>query len=191
MTPILPCLAFADAEHTEQAVRYYVDLFHEVFGHAGELARTVFSQAEIDTVQRLHGLPLEQLPGPAGAVKTIRFHLNGMELLALNGGAYFGRFHETFSLLVNGKDQRQIDRLHARLADGGQVQPCGWVKDRFGVSWQIVPDFVLTVDEGPDQAAAQRMNVAILRMTRLDAETLKEVIARSRSYETQVELSYE
>lgn len=172
MKPILPCLAFADAQQTERAVRTYIDLFRAVFGHAGELARTTFSQAEIDTV-RLHGLPNEQRPGPAGAVKTIRFHLNGMELLALNGGGYFGRFHESFSLYVNCDTQTQIDRLHEALSEGGRVQPCGWVKDRFGVSWQIVPEFVLSIDEGPDRAAAERMNVAILGMTKIDRDRLQ------------------
>jgi predicted 3-demethylubiquinone-9 3-methyltransferase (glyoxalase superfamily) len=176
MKPILPCLAFADAEQTERAVRTYIDLFRAVFGHAGELARTTFSQAEIDTVQRLHGLPSEQLPGPAGAVKTIRFHLNGMELLALNGGGYFGKFHESFSLYVNCDTQAQIDRMHEALSEGGQVQPCGWVKDRFGVSLQIVPDFVLAIDEGPDFAAAERMNVAILGMTKIDRDQLQKPI---------------
>ncbi|HWP03676.1 MAG TPA: VOC family protein [Gemmatimonadaceae bacterium] len=170
MKPILPCLSFANGEQTEQAVRTYIDLFRAVFGQAGELARTTFSQAEIDTLQQLHGLPPEQLPGPAGAVKTIRFHLNGMELLALNGGGYFGRFHESFSLYINCDTQEQIDHLHEALSEGGQVQPCGWVKDRFGVSWQIVPDFVLGIDEGPDRAAAERMNAAILGMMKIDRE---------------------
>lgn len=173
MNTMMPCLAFANAEQTEQAVRTYIDLFRDVFGEAKELVRSTFSQAEIDTVQRLHGLPPDQLPGPAGAVKTIRFQLNGMELLALNGGGYFGQFHESFSLYVNCETQAQTDRLHEALSEGGQVQPCGWVKDRFGVSWQIVPDFVLGIDEGPDRAAADRMNVAILDMTRIDRNRLQ------------------
>lgn len=177
MKPVIPCLAFASAEHTERAVRCYIDLFHEVFSNAGELARTTFSQAEIDTVERLHGLPPEQLPGPAGVVKTIRFQLNGTELLALNGGAYFGRFHETFSLFVNCETQEQVDRLHTRLAEGGQIQPCGWVKDCFGVSWQIVPDFVLVIDEGPENIVAKCLNVAILGMKKLDHQTLRKLIA--------------
>ena len=174
MKPILPCLAFADAPQTEQAVHAYIEIFREVFGHAGELARSTFSQAEIDTVQRLHGLCLDQLPGPAGAVKTIRFHLNDMELLALNGGRYFGKFHASFSLYVNCETQAQIDRLHEALSTGGEVLPCGWVMDRFGVSWQIVPDFVLTIDERADRAAAERMNVALLGMTKLDRARLQE-----------------
>jgi len=168
MKSIMPCLAFAHAEQTEEAVRTYIDLFRAIFGQASELARTVFSQAGIDTVQRLYRLPHDQLPGPAGAVKTIRFELNGMEFLALNGGGYFGRFHESFSLYVNCETQAQIDRLHDALSAGGEVQPCGWVKDRFGVSWQIVPDSVLSVDEGEDRAAAERMNVALLGMMTID-----------------------
>ncbi len=115
MKPILPCLAFANAEQTEQAVRTYVEVFRTVFGHAKELARSTFSQAEIDTVQCLHGLPPDQLPGPAGAVKTIRFQLNG--------GGYFGQFHESFSLYVNWATQAQIDRLHEALSDGGRCSP--------------------------------------------------------------------
>lgn len=168
---ITPCLAFVD--QAEGAVRYYVQLFDEVFGDAAEIARSHFSQAEIDTVRDQHGLPPELLPGPAGAVKTIRFRLNGHELIALNGGAYFGKFHESLSLYVSCQTQEQIDRLHEVLSTGGQKQPCGWVKDRFGVSWQIVPDFVLAVDEGPDSIAAERMNVALLDMTKIDAAQLE------------------
>ena len=122
MKLILPCLAFADAPTTEQAVRFYVELFRDVFGRAEELGRSMFSQAEIDTVQRVHGLSPDQLPGPAGAVKTIRFHLNGMELLALNGGGYFGKFHESFSLYVNCETQAQIDRLRDLVVAGNDMQ---------------------------------------------------------------------
>lgn len=168
---ITPCLAFVD--QAEEAVRFYVQLFGDVFGDAAEIARSRFSQAEIDTVRDQHSLPPELLPGPAGAVKTIRFRLNGQELIALNGGAYFGKFHESFSLYVSCQTQEQIDRLYEALSDGGQQQPCGWVKDRFGISWQIVPDFVLPVDESPDALAAERMNVALLGMTRIDLTRLK------------------
>ncbi len=75
---------------------------------------------------------------------------------------------------MNCETQAQIDRLHEALSTGGEVQPCGWVKDRFGVSWQIVPDFVLTIDEGADRAAAERMSVAMLGMTKLDQARLQE-----------------
>jgi len=169
---ITPCLAFVD--QAEEAVCYYVQIFDDVFGDSAEIARSYFSQAEIDTVRVQHGLPPELLPGPAGAVKTIRFRLNGEELIALNGGAYFGKFHESLSLYVSCQTQEQIDRLHEALSTGGQKQPCGWVKDRFSVSWQIVPNFVLAVDEGPDSQAAERLNVALLGMTKIDAAQLEQ-----------------
>ncbi len=177
MNPVIPCLAFVD--NAEEAVSFYVQLFGEVFGNSGEIGRTHFSQAEIDTVRDQHGLPPELLPGPAGAVKTIRFRLNGQEILALNGGAYFGKFHESLSLYVSCESQEQIDRLHEALSAGGQVQPCGWVKDRFGVSWQIVPDLVLAVDEGPDSAAAERMNIALLGMTKIDLAQLEQAASQT------------
>lgn len=170
MTSMIPCLAFTD--NAEDAVSVYVELFNAVFGNSGEIARSHFTQAEIDTVRDIHGLPPEQLPGPAGAVKTIRFQLNGQEILALNGGGYFGKFHESHSLYVPCRTQAQIDRLWNVLAEGGQEQPCGWVKDRFGISWQIVPDFVQSVDEQGGYAGEQ-MNIALLDMSRTDLATLK------------------
>lgn len=170
MTSVIPCLAFTD--NAEEAVSAYVELFGEVFGHSGEIARSHFTQAEINTVRDIHGLPPEQLPGPAGAVKTIRFQLNGQEMLALNGGGYFGKFHESHSLYVPCRTQAQIDQLWNVLAGSGQEQPCGWVKDRFGISWQIVPDFVQSVDEQGGHAGEQ-MNIALLGMSRTDLATLK------------------
>ncbi len=171
MNPLIPCIAFVS--NAEEAVTFYIDLFDKVFGNSGEIARSHFTQAEIDTVRDMHGLPPEHLPGPAGAVKTIRFRLNGKEMLALNGGGYFGRFHETNSIYVSCKTQAQIDQFWDALAPGGQEQPCGWVKDRFGLSWQIVPDFIQTVDEqgGP---AAEQMNVALVRMNKPDLGKLRQ-----------------
>jgi predicted 3-demethylubiquinone-9 3-methyltransferase (glyoxalase superfamily) len=170
MNPVIPCIAFIS--NAEEAVSFYIDLFDTVFGNSGETARSYFSQAEIDAVRDIHGLPPEQMPGPAGAVKTIRFRLNGQDILALNGGAYFGKFHETFSLYVTCRTQAQIDRLWDALAPGGHEQPCGWVKDRFGISWQIVPDFVQAVDER-DGDAGERMNVALLGMRKTDLAVLR------------------
>lgn len=172
MTPVVTCLAFSSAEQTEQAVHAYVELFREVFGHAGELARTCFSERELDVLRHDHGLPDDQLPGSAGDVKTIRFHLNGVELIALNGGAHFGRFSESMSLSVTCTSQAQIDRLHEALSAGGDVQPCGWVRDRFGVSWQILPELVYATEEGPDRAAAEAMSVAMLSMTKIELDRL-------------------
>ncbi|TCT03671.1 3-demethylubiquinone-9 3-methyltransferase [Tepidamorphus gemmatus] len=118
VTPAVRCFRECRTDRS----RFHIDLFRAVFGTAEEVGRTVFSEAEIETLKRLHGPPQEHLPGPAETVTTIRFHLNGSELLALNGGAYFGQFHETFSLYVQCQTQAQIDRLHAPLSDGGQRQ---------------------------------------------------------------------
>lgn len=173
MNPITPCLGFV--ANAGEAVAFYIDLFSQVFGNSGEIARTHFSQAEIDIMHEQHGIPREHMPGPSGFVKTIRFRLNGIEMIALNGGVFFGKFHESLSLVVNCQAQAQIDRLHEALSEGGEVQPCGWVKDRFGVSWQILPDFVLSIGEGADRASAERMNVALMGMEKVDLERLKTV----------------
>jgi predicted 3-demethylubiquinone-9 3-methyltransferase (glyoxalase superfamily) len=171
MTSMIPCIAFTD--NAEEAASLYVALFQAVFGNSGEIARSHFTQAEIDTVRDIHGLPPVQLPGPAGAVKVIRFQLNGQEILALNGGGYFGKFHECHSLYVPCQTQAQIDRLWNVLAEDGQEQPCGWVKDRFGISWQIVPDFVQAVDEQGGRAGEQ-MNIALLGMSKADVAILRQ-----------------
>ena len=171
MTPVTPCIAFND--NAEEAVSFYIGLFNSVFGNSGEVARSLFTKTEVDAVQSIHGLPPEQIPGPAGAVKTIRFRLNGQEILALNGGGYFGKFHETFSLYVTCRTQDEVDRLWTALSPGGQEQPCGWVKDRFGISWQIVPDFVQAVDERGGEAG-ERMNIALLGMRKVDLKILRE-----------------
>lgn len=170
MVPMTPCIAFVD--NAEEAVTFYIDLFDTVFGNSGEIAHSHFTQAEIDAVRDVHGLPPELLPGPAGAVKTIRFRLNGKEIFALNGGAYFGKFHESHSLYVSCETQAQIDGLWDALAPGGQEQPCGWVKDRFGISWQIVPDFIQAIDEHGGRAA-EKMNVALIGMSKADLATLR------------------
>lgn len=168
---MIPCIAFTD--NAQEAVSLYVELFGAVFGNSREIARSHFTQAEIDTVRDIHGLPPEQMPGPAGAVKTIRFRLNGRDILALNGGAYFGKFHESHSLYIPCQTQAQIDALWAVLAQAGQEQPCGWVKDRFGISWQIVPDFVQSVDEQGGRIG-ECMNIALLGMNKTDFATLRE-----------------
>ncbi len=170
MKLITPCITFVD--NAEEAVTFYVDLFKSVFGNSGEIARSHFTQAEIDAVRDIRGLPPERLPGPAGAVKTIRFRLNGMEFFALNGGAYFGKFHESHSLYVPCATQAQIDGLWNALAPGGQEQPCGWIKDRFGISWQIVPDFIRSID-GQGGGAAEKMNVALIGMNKVTLTTLQ------------------
>jgi predicted 3-demethylubiquinone-9 3-methyltransferase (glyoxalase superfamily) len=171
MKPITVCLGFN--KDVEEAVATYVGIFDAVFGNSRILGRSYFGEQEIKALRQVPEMSEEIMPGLAGDVKTIHFILNGEEIVAFNGGAYFGKFHESMSLYVSCETQEQIDRLWGVLSDGGEQQPCGWVKDRFGVSWQIVPSFVWEIDEGPDRKKAERMNIALFGMKRIDIAALR------------------
>ncbi|MEU9046030.1 MULTISPECIES: VOC family protein [unclassified Kitasatospora] len=111
-------------------------------------------------------------PREAGSVMTVAFELAGREYVALNGGPEF-TFTEAVSLQVECEDQREIDELWAKLtADGGQEGPCGWLKDRFGLSWQITPRVLLDLIGDRDRAKADRVMAAVLRMQKLDIRQL-------------------
>ncbi|MFJ8622438.1 VOC family protein [Kitasatospora sp. NPDC093550] len=111
-------------------------------------------------------------PGVPGTVMTVDFELAGREYVALNGGPEFS-FTEAVSLQVECDDQREVDELWAKLtADGGQEGPCGWLKDRFGLSWQITPKVLLDLVGGEDRAKADRVMAAMLRMQKLDIRAL-------------------
>ncbi|GAA3001248.1 VOC family protein [Streptomyces lactacystinicus] len=111
-------------------------------------------------------------PGPAGSVMTVEFELAGREYTALNGGPAF-HFTEAISLQVECEDQQEVDRLWAELtADGGQPGPCGWLKDRYGLSWQITPRVLLDLVAGEDRAKADRVFAAMLRMQKIEIQPL-------------------
>jgi predicted 3-demethylubiquinone-9 3-methyltransferase (glyoxalase superfamily) len=156
------------------AVNTYVSLFNAVFGNSEVLGASRFSEKEIEELKKVPEMSEDIMPGPAGAVKTIRFTLNGQEVVAFNGGAYFGKFTESMSLYVTCETQEQIDKFWAKLSEDGVEQPCGWLKDKFGVSWQIAPSFVWEVDESSDRAKAERMNIALFAMKKLDIAKLRE-----------------
>jgi len=138
----------------------------------------LFSEEELAA---LTFLPEDIRPGPAGSINSIRFLLNGQEFSAVNGGGYFGKFHESMSIYANCDTQEQIDRLWSIFAaDAQEIQPCGWLKDRFGVSWQIVPSSLMAMTEDPDRRKAQRVMTALYGMTKVDAEALR------RAYEEPV-----
>ena len=112
-------------------------------------------------------------PGPAGSVMTIEFQLDGQTFVALNGGPIF-KFTEAVSFVVNCQTQEEVDHYWEKLsADGGEVQ-CGWVKDKFGLSWQVVPTVLGQLLSEPDRAKAQRVMKAMLGMKKLDIRALKE-----------------
>jgi predicted 3-demethylubiquinone-9 3-methyltransferase (glyoxalase superfamily) len=149
------CLWF-DTEG-EEAVNYYLSIFKD-----GKVSRI--------------GRYTEAGPGAAGSVMTVEFELNGQKFLALNGGP--GRkFTEAISLMIICADQDEVDYYWSRLADGGQEVACGWVTDRYGLSWQVVPAALTDLITDPDPAKAARVMAAMLKMTKLDIATLEEAAA--------------
>ena len=114
----------------------------------------------------------ESGPGPKGAVMTVSFEINGQQFTALNGGPKFG-FSEAISFLVSCETQAEIDALWERLSAGGKEDRCGWLKDRYGLSWQLVPTVLPELLGDKDSAKAQRAMQAMLKMGKLDIAALK------------------
>jgi len=111
-------------------------------------------------------------PGEPGTVLTVDFELDGQRFTAINGGPQFS-FDEAVSFLIECKDQDEIDFYWAKLTDGGEESQCGWLKDRYGLSWQVVPTGFEELMAGPDQAAAERAMRAMLGMRKLDVAALR------------------
>ena len=146
------------------------------FDHqAEEAARfytSIFKDSSIKAVAR-YG---EAGPGPKGTAMTVDFELEGQEFVALNGGPHF-RFTEAISLVVNCATQPEVDYFWERLLEGGIPQQCGWLKDRFGVSWQVVPSGLGDLLGDPTSANSQRAMEAMLKMKKIDIEALRRVYA--------------
>jgi len=151
MRKITPCLWFDF--NAEEAVAHYM----RIFPNSRVLETAHYNDAS---------------PALKGKVLTIRFEVEGQELLALNAGPQFP-FTEAISLSVDCADQAEVDRLWAQLSDGGSEGPCGWVKDRFGLSWQIVPRPMIEMLQGPDAAGAARAMAAMMKMGKLDIAALR------------------
>ena len=152
----------------EEAVKSYVSLFSPVFGDSKILWTTYYGEEELEALRAVPEMTEDIMPGPAGSVRTIRFQLCGQEILAVNGGGFFGKFTESTSLYVSCDTQEQIDLLWMALSAGGIEQPCGWLKDRFGVSWQITPSVIHEIMEGPDTQKSQRVMLALYQMKKID-----------------------
>ena len=116
-------------------------------------------------------------PGPAGSVMVVRFQLEGQGFTALNGGPQPFAFSEAISFIVNCETQQEIDYFWSSLSEGGEEGPCGWLKDRFGLSWQITPTGMETMLNDPDQDKAQRAMQAMLGMKKIDIATLHRAFA--------------
>jgi predicted 3-demethylubiquinone-9 3-methyltransferase (glyoxalase superfamily) len=151
MQDITPFLWFND--NAEDAINFYVSLFRD---------------AEIRKVKR-NG---PNMPGKEGTVFSIEFTLKGLEFMAMNGGPVY-QFSEATSFFINVPTQEEVDRLYDGLAEGGKELACGWVKDRFGVTWQIVPAGMGQLLFSQDAAASQRAMKAMMQMKKLDINAIK------------------
>ncbi|MFF5768935.1 VOC family protein [Streptomyces californicus] len=153
MQKITPCLWF-DGQ-AEEAAEHYVAIFG---GDSRILDTTYYSEAG---------------PGETGSVLTVDFRLAGQDYMGLNGGPQFP-FTEAISLSVDCADQAEVDRFWDALSEGGETGQCGWLKDRYGVSWQIVPNELPKLLADPDRAKADRTMKAMLGMTKLDIQALRD-----------------
>ncbi|MGI8459096.1 MAG: VOC family protein [Propionibacteriaceae bacterium] len=129
----------------------------------------VFPDGEI-TGRQLYG---DAGPGPAGTVLTVDFTINGQRFVGLNGGPQF-RFDEAISFQIHCADQDEVDRYWGRLTEGGEESQCGWCKDRFGVSWQVIPTALPELLADPDPGRAERALAAMLRMQKIDIGALQQ-----------------
>lgn len=133
------------------------------------LYHSIFKDGKITQVQRWG----KDQPGPEGEVLTAQFTLFGQEFLALNGGPQF-KFNEAVSIVVNCETQAEVDEYWSKLtANGGQESMCGWLKDRFGLSWQIVPKQLMKLIGDKDQAKAGRAMNAMLKMRKIDINVIQ------------------
>jgi predicted 3-demethylubiquinone-9 3-methyltransferase (glyoxalase superfamily) len=123
-------------------------------------------------VDRVTDLPADSPSGPAGSVQVVEFTLAGQPFQAINAGP-LDPFNHAVSFVVNCDDQAEIDRLWAALSDGGQIEQCGWLKDRYGLSWQIVPRVLGEMMTDPDRVRAKRVAEAMLKMVKLDIGGLR------------------
>ncbi len=112
-------------------------------------------------------------PGPKGTVMVGTFQLEGQEFMALNGGPHF-KFTEAISLVINCETQEEVDNFWEKLSEGGQKSQCGWLKDKYGLSWQVVPTILGELMQDKDPEKTNRVMQAVLKMTKLDIATLKQ-----------------
>lgn len=152
MQKITPFLWFDN--QAEEAVNFYV---------------SVFKNSKIVSMARYP----EGSPGPAGTVMTANFILDGQEFVALNGGPQF-RFTEAVSFVVNCTTQEEVDYFWEKLSEGGQEVQCGWLKDKYGLSWQVVPAILVELMRNEDPMKAQRVMQAMLQMKKIEINKLKQ-----------------
>jgi len=157
MQKITPCLWFDN--QAEEATNFYV---------------SIFKNSKIRNMTRYGEAGAEVSGRPKGSVMTVTFEIEGQEFVALNGGPHF-TFSEAISLMVQCETQQDIDEMWEKLSHGGEEGPCGWLKDQYGLSWQIVSPEWNEMLRDKDAEKSERVMKAILHMTKPDIKTLKEV----------------
>jgi len=165
MQKITPFLWFDN--QAEEAVNFYV---------------AIFKDSRIRSIARYEEEAAKASGRPKGSVMTVAFELNGQEFIALNGGPLF-KFTEAISFVVNCETQEEVDHFWKRLTAGGQEVQCGWLKDRFGVSWQIVPTVLGEMLQDKDPEKSRRVMAAMLKMKKIDIAELR------RAYEARSNLN--
>jgi predicted 3-demethylubiquinone-9 3-methyltransferase (glyoxalase superfamily) len=154
---ITPCLWFDD--QAEEAARFYT---------------AIFNNSKIVSITRYGEAGHEVHGRPAGTVMTVAFELDGHAFTALNGGPMF-KFSEAISFQVSCETQEELDYYWERLSEGGdrEAQQCGWLKDKYGASWQVIPNVLLQMLANPDSKKSQRVMKSMLQMKKIDIEELK------------------
>lgn len=147
--------------------------FEDKAKEAVDLYVSLFDDAKVLNTTYLTESVAKEAGKKAGDISTIDFELNGQNFTALNGGPYY-KFTEAISIAVNCKDQAEIDKLWDALSEGGKILSCGWVTDKFGVTWQIMPESLDIMMSDPDPVKADRVGAAMLKMTgKLDLAELE------------------
>jgi predicted 3-demethylubiquinone-9 3-methyltransferase (glyoxalase superfamily) len=162
MQRISPCLWFDD--QAEEAVEFYTG---------------IFPNSAIMKISRYGEAGHEVHGKPAGTVMAVAFELDGQAFTALNGGPVF-KFNEAISFQVNCETQEEVDHYWEKLSEGGddKAQQCGWLKDKYGVSWQVVPGVLIDMVNDPDPEKSQRAMAAMLQMKKIDIEILRQAYER-------------
>jgi predicted 3-demethylubiquinone-9 3-methyltransferase (glyoxalase superfamily) len=171
MQKITPFLWFDD--QAEEAANRYVSIFSSRGGSA-----TGGGDTKIVDVTRYGEAGAQAAGRPEGSVMTVTFLLEGQEFVALNGGPGFD-FTEAVSFMVNCEDQEEVDELWEKLSEGGEQGPCGWLKDRYGLSWQVVPTVLEEMLRDEDPQKAERDTAARLTMKKIDILELREAIEQN------------
>jgi predicted 3-demethylubiquinone-9 3-methyltransferase (glyoxalase superfamily) len=156
MKAIVPCLWFDS--RAEEAINFYVSIIKN--SRIGSMARYDEESAKVSGQ-------------PKGSVLTVTFQLNGQEFMALNGGPQF-KFSEAISFMINCETQQEIDELWEKLSEGGTKGQCGWLKDKYGLSWQIVPTVLGEMMKSKDANKSKKVMEALIKMTKLDINVLKQ-----------------